>query len=291
MLHILITGITGYLGSTLAKNLIEKDYHVYGLKRKKSTIDRLKLIKKNLILFDIENGIEKLFASHYFDIVIHTATCYGLNNETNIELIDANVNLPLELLKFSKKYNVQTFINTDTITPQNLNNYAISKDYFLNAAKNLIDYNIIFINLKLEYFYDIYSNVDRFMPWLILKCMSNEKDVFIKNPLQKRDFIHLSDVISAFIILIEKKHCLALGFNNFEAGCGSQITIEQLTLKTRIITKSTSTFNYNSKMNEDLYPLINNSDLILLNWKPKIALHDGIVELFQHYSNENCKLI
>ena len=55
-MRILLTGITGYLGSHLAKALLERGDEVIGLKRRTSSLNRIESILPKLLLHDLENG-------------------------------------------------------------------------------------------------------------------------------------------------------------------------------------------------------------------------------------------
>jgi nucleoside-diphosphate-sugar epimerase len=52
---ILIAGITGFIGSALARRLVEQGIHVYGLKRETSRLDRLAGVT-GLSLHDLRDG-------------------------------------------------------------------------------------------------------------------------------------------------------------------------------------------------------------------------------------------
>ena len=55
MHKVLITGITGFLGSNIAKNLIDNDIQVIGLKRESSDIWRCQEFKEKILWIDIMN--------------------------------------------------------------------------------------------------------------------------------------------------------------------------------------------------------------------------------------------
>ena len=90
---ILLTGATGYLGSYLAKALVAKGYKLIILKRKNSSLLRIETIIPMVVFYNIENlDYSVPFKAHgKIDVVMHTATCYGRNDETPIEVLEANI--------------------------------------------------------------------------------------------------------------------------------------------------------------------------------------------------------
>ena len=81
--RILITGVTGFLGSYLAKRLLSVGYEVVALKRKSSPLRRVESISSNITFFDVEDldYDDLFFKCGKINTIIHTATCYGRNNE------------------------------------------------------------------------------------------------------------------------------------------------------------------------------------------------------------------
>jgi nucleoside-diphosphate-sugar epimerase len=94
--NILITGINGFLGSNLARLLINNKYNVIGTIRSKSNLDRIKDLKDKVDLVDIDSAFEDL-KLYNISCIVHTATNYDDNS--NIENIaNSNLNFPLKLI-------------------------------------------------------------------------------------------------------------------------------------------------------------------------------------------------
>jgi nucleoside-diphosphate-sugar epimerase len=149
---VLVTGATGFLGSHLVKALLADGYRVAILKRSFSKTWRIDDVMDQVISFDLDicnlhqvfDGLDNVFA------VIHTATCYGKNNEGLLEVLKANTFLPLQILDLATNFNVDIFINTDTyfkkgdIPYQGLPDYSISKKHFDDWGKYYAQYCKIF---------------------------------------------------------------------------------------------------------------------------------------------------
>ncbi|WP_228464779.1 NAD(P)H-binding protein [Chryseobacterium antibioticum] len=73
MKNILITGITGYIGGTVAKKLLEKNYKVTGLVRNDAHIKELKSLGIESIIGNIHDEEVLRSAIADTDAIIHTA--------------------------------------------------------------------------------------------------------------------------------------------------------------------------------------------------------------------------
>jgi UDP-glucose 4-epimerase len=110
--YILITGITGFLGSHIAENLIN-NYNVIGLKRKNSNVSRCEEYKDKVIWIDIdgEKDYTKELTNYFIDTIIHGAWIGVESNERDDWLIQAkNIQFLLELLQVAKNTAIKKFI-------------------------------------------------------------------------------------------------------------------------------------------------------------------------------------
>ena len=104
------------------------------------------------------------------------------------------------------KSNVKFFINTDTFysinNNINLKNYILSKKkFFLKINDNKIK-NKKIINLKLFHLVGKNDNKNKFIP-TIIKSLRKNRLIQIKFPKNYIDFIHINDVVNAYIKIIE----------------------------------------------------------------------------------------
>ena len=128
MKTILITGINGYLGSHLAKALL-KDYNIIGLEYSLENLFRI--ANCNYKVYAAKDGIpEEVFTEQTIDIILHTATFYGKNNEDYIQMFNTNLYSPLNLLDKAIKHKCQLFVNTDTVLDRFVSTYALTKRQF-----------------------------------------------------------------------------------------------------------------------------------------------------------------
>ena len=114
---ILLTGATGYLGSNLLRSLIkEHKYEIIILKRSFSNTFRIDDLLNKVRVYDIDTTkLEDMFINNKIDTILHCATDYGRKNTNILQIIEANLILPIELIELGRNHNVRCFINTDTI--------------------------------------------------------------------------------------------------------------------------------------------------------------------------------
>lgn len=136
MNKVLITGITGFLGSHIAENLIASNIKVVGLKRKSSDTWRCKEFEDAVHWVDIdEDGLyEKELSSMDFDTVIHGAWI-GVESDlrNNWGEQSKNISFLLSLLEISKNAGASKFIFLGSQAEYGSFNGKISEDYPANA--------------------------------------------------------------------------------------------------------------------------------------------------------------
>ena len=188
---ILITGITGFLGSHLAEKFCEKGETVIGLKRKSSDLTRINALKDKIILYCIDSmNISNILFEHNIEFVIHTATSYGDINQKSL-ILASNFELPKLLLdqcllqkKNIKFINISTFfckkIDISTIELSEKHSaYIFTKKLFeyYGMIKSTNEY-LSFLDVKLEHVYGPNDNVEnKFIPLMIKSMLANKNEI------------------------------------------------------------------------------------------------------------------
>ena len=220
MSKVLITGATGFLGSYLVEAFIQQGCEVTVLKRSTSDTWRIQPWLSQCQVENIdESSIEKILASQRYDTVIHTACDYGRQGHTAFQITQTNLMFGLEVLQSSVNNNVKFFINTDTLLPADLNAYALSKHQMVDWLK-FFSHKIKVVNLKLEHMYGPKDDPTKFVNWLIQQFADNVVRVPLTNGIQQRDFVYITDVVSAFITTYKSIRQLP-SYSEFEVGSGT----------------------------------------------------------------------
>ena len=286
---ILLTGATGYLGSHLANALVAQGHKLIILKRKNSSLLRISSIIPMTTLYNIENLDYSIpFNAHgKIDAVIHTATCYGRNGEMPSEVFEANTGFPLRLMDATKAAGVGIFINSDTILDKYVNLYSLSKRQLLEWGKFFCTHNkMFFVNMRLEHFYGPEDAGSKFTTHVINSCLRNVPELKLTFGEQKRDFIYIDDVVSAYLIILEKIEEFQDFFNEFHVGSGAAVSIRDFVEKVHHITDSQTHLAFGSiayRTDEMMSSNANVKPLVELGWFCKTTLDKGLKLVMEGY--------
>ena len=286
---ILLTGATGYLGSYLAKALVSQGHKLIILKRKTSSLLRIESIIPMAHFYNIESlDYSVPFTAHgKIDAVIHTATCYGRHGEMPSEVCEANTVFPLRLLDAAKATEVAVFINTDTILDKYLNLYSLSKNQLLDWGKFFCTHNkMFFVNMRLEHFYGPGDEDSKFTSHVINSCLRNVPELKLTLGEQKRDFIYIDDVVSAYFTILEELGKFSNFFNEFHVGSGAAVTIRDFVEKVHHITGSLTQLAFGSlpyRKGEVMSSHANIEPLAELGWSCKTNLDHGLNLVLEGY--------
>lgn len=277
MKTILITGINGYLGSNLAKRYSKK-YKIVGLEY--DTYDLFRIKDNQFEVFSSKDGIpEELFKKYKIDIIIHTATFYGRNNESNGQMSYANMYLPQLLLEKAIQNGCKLFINTDTVLYRFTSSYSLTKKQFKDWLKFYTNnQSIKVVNLKLEHFYGPGTSNTNFITMMIQKMLRNENTIPLTSAEQNRDFLYIDDLLKVYDIMLKNSR----GFSHFEefrVGAGVNTNLRYILEYIKKHTMSTSKLDFGDipyRTNELMESQNDISKLSALSWTPKTPIDIGL---------------
>jgi CDP-paratose synthetase len=286
---ILITGGTGFLGSNLLQKLVETNATIIVLKRPQSKLFRLNSIINKLVFYNInEVSLESIFKIHTIHIVIHCATTYGSQLKNIPELIESNLVLPLSLLELCMTYKKPVFINTDTILDKRISVYSLAKKQFYDWLK-LFSLEMPCINVSLEHFYGPLDDRTKFCSKMIMDLLTEVPKIDLTPGLQKRDFIYIDDVVSAFMKIIEYSLQVTNGFYHFEVGTGKNLSIKSfIELLSELTNNKKTKLNFgalNYRPNETMEYQVDLRPIQSLGWQPRYNLIDGLRETIKVEKN------
>jgi CDP-paratose synthetase len=286
--NILLTGATGFLGSHLLEALLEKGCKVIILKRSTSNPWRILHLLDQVSSYDIDKQpLELTFEQQNIDVVIHAAGQYGRDGCSISKIIEANVIFGVNLMDACLKHNVKTFINTDTMLLPYLNNYSLSKKQFVEWLKQHSN-RIQVVNLRLDHMYGVKDDDNKFVAWILSQLKENTPKIKLTPGDQKRDFIYIDDVVSAFMIALDKRRGLPQ-FSEFDVGTGRLVTVRKFVermafhckklnpkLQTKLLFGAVP-YRKGEAMSVD----VDTTGLNKIGWKSEIKLDEGLNKIIK----------
>lgn len=297
---IYVAGHSGMVGSAIVRALIKKGYH------------NLIFKKSNELDLTIQSDVLKFFKDEKPDYVFLAAAKVGgiiANDTYGAQFIYENLMIQSNVINASHINNVKKllFLGSSCIYPKGVLN-PIKEDYLLDGKleKTNEPYSIAKISgLKMCEYYNkqygcnyyslmptnLYGPNDNYdlenshvLPALLKKMhyakKNKSKEVVVwGSGLPKREFLHVDDLASACIFIME---------NNFEeklfnVGCGEEISIINLAkLIKNIVGYEGKIVLDKSKPDGLMKKLIDSSKIKKLGWNHKINLADGIKQTYEN---------
>jgi CDP-paratose synthetase len=284
-----ISGVTGFLGSHLARSLVRQGWEVHGLKRSVSDLYRLRDVSGRITFHDVDReSFDGLFQDRPLDAVIHLATSYGRQNEPVSEVVAANMVFPLTLLERAVRTGVRIFINaatTYTLDYKFLQSYTLSKQQFAEWGRLLCPPGMSFVNLRLFHPYGPGDHPAKFVPQMIRTCLASDGDVALTPGEQRKDFLFVDDFVSAVHTLLDAPDHLEKGFVTLDCGSGNAVSIREFVERVHRLTNSRAALRFGAlpyRENEIMFSQSEPSTLMALGWKPKVSLDEGIQNILHN---------
>jgi nucleoside-diphosphate-sugar epimerase len=287
--NILITGASGFLGSALALHLLDTGQQVALLLRSSSNIERLRGRQSEFDLgrCDADTEIDAFICRTQPDVIIHTACAYGRVGETLLQINDANLRYGLVIIEsLIRTKKPATFINTGTILDAAISPYALTKQQFLQTGRFLAAQSsgqLRFINILLQHMYGPGDSPSKFTSHVLNSCFQNQPILKLTAGEQKRDFIYIDDVVSAYTTVIEQRDKFEITAE-VEVGSGNAPTIREFVETVHKVAASRTQLLFGEipyRANEPMHCQANINKLKAMGWQPRYDLESGLKKTFE----------
>ena len=225
---VLITGISGFIGSNLARRLVELGADVSGIVRSTNLDNEDILSKCNVYTGDIcdYDFIRQIISSNEIDTVFHLAayaivrisardpmTTYAVNVMGTVSLLEAcrSVGKCSKIIVASsdKAYGDHDRLPYNESFPlQPKNTYDVSKACMDMIAQSYAhNYGMPVVVTRCSNVYGPYDyNKSRIIPNTIIRLLEGKKPTLYSDvEMMEREFIYIQDVVDAYLMLAECK--------------------------------------------------------------------------------------
>ena len=305
---ILITGGAGFIGSLLATRLVFLGHYVTVVDKflfKKNSLDHLMIYENfNLVKGDIRNKKMVKNIVKDKDIVIPLAALVGAPLcEKNKKLaIETNLNSISYLVSCLKKRQKIIYPTTNSGYGVGKKNKYCDENSELNpislygrtkveAEKIILKHkNSVCFRLATVFGTSFRMRTDLLVNNLTLIAMK-ERKLTMFEPKFRRNYVHIADVISAFIFTIDNFSKMKGEVFNFGLS-SANLTKLSLAQKIKKLVKKVKIIIIHNKKDPDQRDyFVSNKKIEKLGFKAQIPLEKGILELINYYKNNSSKII
>jgi|EndMetStandDraft_4_1072995.scaffolds.fasta_scaffold102259_2 CDP-paratose synthetase len=287
-MRILLTGPGGFLGSTLAHHWAAQGHELSLLTRPTSNLYRIEDLPVTVLRLRASGPAEVSAAVRDAapDAIVHTACAYGRNGETPLDVLDANVRFGVSLLQAvmaspATQGGPTTFLNTGTVLAPDVSLYALSKTQFSAWGAALAAQatgQVRFIDIRLQQMYGPGDDRSKFTTHVIEACRQDEARLALTAGEQRRDFIHIDDVVRAYDCILERSVDFAAS-DAIEVGSGEAVTVRSFVEMAKQLAGANTTLDFGAvpyRTNEAMLCVADTTRLRGLGWNPKMSLRDGL---------------
>lgn len=296
MKEILVTGSSGFIGNYLVPQLLNQNYKVFGISKRKqksfknfisSSIDISKITNSKL-----QNNFSKIIhmaALSDVDYCNHNPSkCYEINVQGTQKMLETARKNDAEFIFLSSSHvygNSKNLPLSETESSSSLSHYASSKKISeILCETYALTYGL---NIRIARIFSVYgpNSSKSNLVFNIINQVIHDSQITLGNITPKRDFIFIDDVITGLLGIINSKK---KGYDTYNLGTGKSTSIVDLinlvlnfsNKKMRIISKKDKI-----RKNDVLDVCANISKMNShFNWKPQVSLKKGLEITCKYYS-------
>ena len=206
-MNIILLGSTGYLGTHLIPRFTAQGHCLLCVGRDATRLLALQQQFPGIQTCSFEQLDTVLSQQEPFDCMVNTLCQYPRGAESEAAIFAANLVVPLQSFLTCTAHGVHRVITIDTGLPDSFNAYSISKAKFAELLHWYADRlstqgkALQICNVQLENFYGPDEPTDRFLPGAVQK-LKQDLPIPLTAGAQKRDFIHIDDVLDTLTALL-----------------------------------------------------------------------------------------
>ncbi|MBW4668286.1 MAG: NAD-dependent epimerase/dehydratase family protein [Cyanomargarita calcarea GSE-NOS-MK-12-04C] len=302
---VLVTGGCGFIGSHIVETLVQKSYRVRILDNLSTgKLENIASISKqdiDLLIGDVADLSTVEEAMQGCEYVFHEAAIASVPKSVNDPIGTGKVNYggTLNVLEAARKHSIRRVVfagsaavygSEPTLPKQESMAANPITPYGVDKLGSELMGHFYARTLGVEFVCLRYFNVfglrqDPSSPYsgaISIFCdriRQGLAPVIYGDGLQSRDFVHVSDVVKANLIVLE--HPQATG-KSFNVGCGVATSLLDITNILNDLTgQNLQAIHQEPRPGDIRHSLADNTTLRTLGWSPQISIRQGLAELLQ----------
>jgi nucleoside-diphosphate-sugar epimerase len=308
---ILITGANGFIGSHVVQKMVKEQANVSIIVRESSDLWRIEELKKEIDIHRIDlrdsSSIDHCVKQLKPDYIFHVGA-YGVDSRQKDYFTAVNTNVigTMHMLNSLKDVGCKKFINIGTCMEYGDKKEIIKEDSHLEpdsiygstkASASIIAHqlaaenNIDIVTLRPFGVFGEKEGSHKFFPYIILSILE-DKDVNLTPCEQYRDYCYIDNIIEGFILAAQNG---TIKNEIFNIGSGSINKLKHYVdmIYNQMGLNKTPNYGALSYRKNEVWRQQPDTSKIknLLNWEPKISLHDGIERTIDWYTKNKEKFI
>ena len=309
--NVFLTGCTGFLGSYLAKELVNLGANVTGLVRDnvpKSNLykgEEFKRINTASGAIEDEPILERILGEYEIDTVFHIAAqaIVGIANRNPMGTFESNIRGTYNILEAARRsplvkrivvassdkaYGDQTQLPYHEDMPlKGSHPYDVSKsctDLIAQAYHKTYGLPVCITRCG-----NLYGggdlNFNRIIPQTIKSVLRGERPVIRSDGTFIRDYFYVEDAVKAYLLLAEKMIDSGLEGQAFNFSNEIQLTVLELVNKILALMKTDLTpVILNQGSNEIIHQYLSSKKASeILGWKPSFTIDQGLIRTIDWY--------
>jgi CDP-paratose synthetase len=287
-MRILLTGPSGFLGNALARYWAVRRHELWLLARPTSKLHQVDdpPATVRVLRAALPEEVAAAVREAAPDVIAHTACAYGRKGETPLDVLEANVRFGTALLQAALSEPASgrgpiTFLNTGTVLAPDVSLYALSKTQFSAWGAALATQSpnhLRFIDIRLQQMYGPGDDRSKFTTHVIEACRNNESRLALTLGEQRRDLIHISDVVQAYDRILQTRESFASS-DAIDVGSGTALRMRDFVEMAKHMANATTELDFGAvpyRANEAMHSVADTTRLSALGWRPAFDLEAGI---------------
>lgn len=293
--YALITGITGFVGSRLARQLVIDGWNVHGIVRPHSDLQQLEGHKDSLTLHVHDgstDGLISIVQKAKPTVVFHLASLFIAEHKAKdvLALVQSNVLFGAQLLEAMKLCGVEFVVNAGSVWQHyesSMNRpsclYAATKSAFEILLSHYVDAeNLRAITVLITDTYGPNDPRRKIVP-ILIEAANNSSKIDLSPGTQKLDLVHIRDIAVALSCageLVRKQlpntHC------RYVTKTGVTYTIREIAQYIELVTGKSIHANWGARpfrKRELMSPPGDSILQMLPTWQSRISIEAGLRDM------------